>query len=335
MRSARRAACAAGALLAVLVGPAHAQEFYDAEILSPRAVAWRLSERGFSEIGRPRFDGRAYVVEAVGPGGNRVRLFVDAEDGAILGRQRLDGPPPVRLARPAPGFGWTEDEAGPRRYPREAERLLPPADIPYPEGRALPRAERSGADPYAGGPPRAPRPQVATRGDLPAARPDGLNPQGLNPDAKGQPEGAEPRRATRAPAGRPADAKAAPRLAPEAPRPKPVEAAKIEAPKVEAPKSEANKPDPAGAEAKPAAAVAAVAPPKAEPAVPNADKPKAAMPADKPAETKPAETKAAEAKPEGKPAAEWKDPPAEGKRPVRVIGGATIVPGGSDKDGGQ
>ncbi len=40
----------------------------------------------------------------------------------------------------------------------------------------------------------------------------------------------------------------------------------------------------------------------------------------------------------GKAAPDWKDPPAEGKRPVRVIEGATVVPGTSenkDKEAAQ
>ncbi|MFD0937216.1 hypothetical protein ACFQ12_18805, partial [Methylobacterium trifolii] len=78
-------ALGAWSLLLALGGGAQAQSLFDDDILPPRVVAWRLAERGFSEIGRPRFDGRAYVVEALGPNGARVRLFVDAEDGAILG----------------------------------------------------------------------------------------------------------------------------------------------------------------------------------------------------------------------------------------------------------
>ncbi len=65
---------------------------------------------------------------------------------------------------------------------------------------------------------------------------------------------------------------------------------------------------------------------------PEAAKPEAAPPAAKanaapePAPAK--ETPAADPKPvaQAAPKAEWKDPPAEGKRPVRVIGGATVVP---------
>ncbi|MET0368893.1 MAG: hypothetical protein ABW058_12065, partial [Methylobacterium sp.] len=57
--------------------------------------------------------------------------------------------------------------------------------------------------------------------------------------------------------------------------------------------------------------------PPAEPTTPAAN-------ANPPAEPKPV---AAAPKPD------WKDPPAEGKRNVRVIGGATVVPGTPGKDG--
>lgn len=106
-------------------------------LLSPRAVADGLEDRGFSAIARPRFDGRAYIVEATSPRGARLRLVIDGRDGAVIGREALGAPyyPSVR-PRPAapgyaaaPGYGWTEDDARSRRQ-REAELILPPADIP-------------------------------------------------------------------------------------------------------------------------------------------------------------------------------------------------------------
>ncbi|TXM87811.1 hypothetical protein FV219_25420 [Methylobacterium sp. WL122] len=59
----------------------------------------------------------------------------------------------------------------------------------------------------------------------------------------------------------------------------------------------------------------------------------AKSPETKASETKASETKAAEAKPPAAKAAEqtWQNPP-ETKRNVRVIGGATLVPGAPDKD---
>lgn len=105
------------ALTSLGSGTAQAQYGYEPELLMPpRAVVWRLNERGFTEVTRPRFDGRAYVVEASNPYGERVRLFVDGLDGRILGRQRLDASPPMppaRVVRRTPGYGWTEEDESP------------------------------------------------------------------------------------------------------------------------------------------------------------------------------------------------------------------------------
>ena len=316
-----RASLSACALLLAAPGAAQAQYAFDDAIMPPRAVVWRLSERGFSGIGRPRFDGRAYVVEAFNPNGARVRLFVDAQDGAILGRQRLDDGP-VMIARPAPGYGWTEEDAMPRRPMRQAERLLPPGDIPMPESRGV-SPRRSVPDADFGRPDGAPDAYGRT-----LAEP---NPHGINPDRRGPVEA--PRRLartgnpTRGPDGKALDGKnpdgkTQARTVPEAPKPRPVEAAKPE-PKPEAPVATAEPPK--------AAAPAVIATPAA--VQPPADGTVAKLPETKAPETKASETKAAEAKPPGaKPVEQtWQNPP-ETKRNVRVIGGATLVPGAPDKD---
>ncbi|WP_245516383.1 hypothetical protein [Methylobacterium segetis] len=312
-----RAGLAAGALL-LTAGAAQAQYLYEDAILSPRAVAWRLTDRGFSGFSRPRFDGQDYVVEAFAPNGARVRLFVDARDGAIVGRQRLDAAPVARLVRPAPGYGWTEADA----------RLVPPADIPQPGGRILPpRPELYGR--IEGAP--APRRDMQGR-DMQGRDLQEGNPLSVNPDAKARPE---PQRRTARlappPAAKPAETRPAARTAPEAPQPslKPAEAAK------EAPRA----PEQAKPETR-EAPVAAAEPPKAAPApqTPAAVQPPPKEAAEKaqeikPAEAKPAEAKASEPKAPEVKAAEaehkpgtsgWQDPP-EGKRNVRVIGGATVV----------
>lgn len=297
-----RTVLAACAVLLAVGGSARAQYAFDDEIMPPRAVAWRLADRGFTGIGRPRFDGRAYVVEAFGPDGARLRLFVDASDGAILGRQRLDGPP-MALARPMPGYGWTEADDLARRPIRQAERLLPPADIPMP-GRFVPL--RRPLDPETG--PVRPDGSIGSRGraavgpDFPSPNAQGpsaqgLNPQGLNPDARVRAE--PPRKVarianpakvpdTRGSDPRTPDSKAQTRTVPEAPKLRPVDAAR-----------------PAD---KPEAPVAAVEPPSDGTAA-------------RPAEA--ATLKSVEQA--------WRDP-REGKRNVRVIGGATVVPGTAEKE---
>lgn len=310
-----RAAAAACALLAGSALSAQAQYVFEDEILPPRAVAWRLSDRGFTGIGRPRFDGRAYVVEAFDPRGDRVRLVVAPDSGAIVGRQRLDAP--VALGRPVPGYGWTEEDYGPARRPsraQEAEGLVPPGRIPMPEERgAYPARPLPPVTPRAHEPARREAAREATR-EASVADPGG-NPLGLNPDTATRQ--AAPRRTARtavpgekAASPRLSDVKPpekpAARLTPEAPRPAAPAASKPEAPATESAKVDPKADAPRG------------------PSMPAAQTPKAAdaKPADKPAD-KPAEKSAD---------AGWKDPP-EGKRTVRVIGGATIVPGTTEKDG--
>lgn len=270
-----RALCAAllsgGALMGLCQG-ASAQFVFEEEVVPPRVVAWRLADQGFTGLSRPRFNGRVYVVEAVSPAGMPMRLFVDPASGGIIGRQRLGAPDTyARLERPAPGFGWTEEDSGPRRVLRP---------VPGEETPAL----------------RLDRRPAGT-----AVRPEG-NPDGINPDSVGR--AAPPRKVARAAPARNPELRAPHRTSPDAPAPKiaPAEAAKVD------PKA-----DPA-----PETKSAAI------------EKAPSSSPAPRPDEAaKPAAPAVAEA---AKPAAkDWKDPPTE-KKSVRVIGGATIVPGPSEKE---
>ncbi|SFG29327.1 hypothetical protein SAMN05192565_101234 [Methylobacterium gossipiicola] len=274
-RRLRGATLACGLAFLVLgSGIGAAQEFDDPDgAMPPRAVVWRLADRGFTAVSRPRFDGRTYVVDADDPYGERVRVFVDAYDGAILRRQRV-GPPliaaPIGAPRSAPGYGWTEEDAAPRRPIREAERILPPVD------RNAPALRRT-------------LPDVA-----PSARPGtpDRNPMGLNPDAK-NPD---------------------PKIRPEAP----VKTARLPGtPKPSLPRASA--PAPKLSETPPAPSAS-----EASPAI--GDTPKPVTPATNVTASTPAATPSSTTK----AAKDWKDPPAEGKKPVRVIGGATMVPGATE-----
>jgi hypothetical protein len=266
-----RAACLSALALLGASGGARAQFAFEEEVLPPRVVAWRLADRGFSGLSRPRFDGRVYVVDAVGPAGAPVRLFVDPMTGGIVGRRPIGAPETVaRLERPAPGFGWTEDEVVPRR----AMRPVPSEDGPVARPQRRPGTE--------------------------ALRPE-ANPEGVNPDSVGRtaPPNAPPKRVARGALARTPELKPPPRTSPEAPAPKlpPADTAKADPNAGPAPETKA------------AAIEKAPAPvPAARPAAPS-----------KPADAAVAET----AKPAAK---DWKDPPTD-KKPVRVIGGATIVPG--------
>lgn len=351
----RRLNLAAGtaALLALAAGATDAMAqsayfvgrgFYEepAPLIPPRTIAYRLQDRGFTEIARPHFDGTAYIIDATNPSGLRVRLFIDARDGAVLGRQRLDAYDLAR--RPVrPGYGWTEEDLQPRRPGRDSAALVPPANIPGavpPPPHAAPAEGRLDA-----GGPRAAAPEA--------------NPYGLNPDAKGKPAPAPRKSARLAPPQKPAAA----RVSPAAPAPR-LDAA-------EAPKPAAAEPKPGTAtveppKAPPAAPMpAAHQTPAAEPQAAEAPKPETpAEPAKTAVETKPdaqpetvkapepakaeapaagtgkepakdaTKTEAAKAEPPkaepgksepGKAEQAWHDPPA-GERKVRVIEGATVVP---------
>src|SRR3954469_24133220 len=92
----RRALLAAG-LLGAGLAPASAQWFggfggYGERPLPPTAIMRSLMQRGFVEIGRPRFDGAVYVVEGVNARGMRLRLVIDAFDGGVISRTLLDAP---------------------------------------------------------------------------------------------------------------------------------------------------------------------------------------------------------------------------------------------------
>ena len=122
---------------------AHAQGFYrevygpprgyvveDEDLLRPREIVEGLRDRGFTEVSRPRYDGRAYRVEATGPRGLRVRLVVDARDGEVIGREPLgaayypsDRPRPAAassrtVSRPPPAHRRTRG----RRRPADSGR---------------------------------------------------------------------------------------------------------------------------------------------------------------------------------------------------------------------
>src|SRR5215211_4508314 len=137
----RRALLAAG-LLGAGLAPASAQWFgglggYAEGPLPPTAIMRSLMQRGFIEIGRPRFDGAVYAV-----------------DGAVISRTRLDAPllPPAdvgreRSARAAPLRGEIEpdfdDDLAPRgRAPGQdfGRVRIDRGDLPPPPGAR--RAER-------------------------------------------------------------------------------------------------------------------------------------------------------------------------------------------------
>ena len=230
----RRALLAAG-LLGAGLAPASAQWFgglggFEERPLPPTAIMRSLMRRGFIEIGRPRFDGAVYVVEGVNARGMRLRLVIDAFDGGVISRTRLDAPllPPAdvgreRSARAAPFRGelepdFDEDLAPRGRSPGQdfGHERIDRGDLPPPPSAR--RAER--IEPPLSGPPGVMPPNAAARPAEP--RP----PVGAEPPRRREAKKPDP--AARQPAtALPGKAKAAtdPQAVPPAP-PAAVEAAK-------------------------------------------------------------------------------------------------------------
>ena len=239
--------------------------------LPPFAVVNRLEDQGYDDVGRPRYDGSTYVIDATAPDGRRVRLTVDAFRGRLLDRSPLGGSSPRR----GEGRSWDDDEDEPLRPSRSGRLDALPPEMPESDQRRL---ERFAPEPVAprrqagrpaeplplDGPDTLPPPvdarlapgpneigrPVEGRAGSPAApaqreatRPDasGGRPYGVNPDTAG------PRR-------RPAEA-ARPTLSPAAPIP----ASPLPSPGAQPPvKAEANA-DPARA-SKPVRVIGGVTP---------------------------------------------------------------------------
>jgi hypothetical protein len=290
--------------------------------LPPYVVVDRLEAQGYEDVGRPRYNGSVYEVEATGLSGARVRVVVDAFRGHVVDRYAISRAP--RGPDFGPG-GWRNEDRGwfgnnvrppeeappPRRYTnrpgpdddlqdfldrpaRPVEpRLGPETRIetaPLPDARIEtrpsqpPRSADLPRSPDLPGERQAARPaEPAT----PALRPQESAPagkvEGLNPETGKAPEAAKP---------------AAPRHE-RASRPEPNR--QYEAARTDAKGSKPAKPAPQEGSA-------AVSPPAPAPAV----TPQATPPAEKPAVTaeKPAEKPAADAAPRP-------------DKPVRVIQGVT------------
>ena len=182
--------------------------------LSARQVIDRLEDQGYEDIGRPRFTGATYVLDATGPGDIRMRVVVDAVRGVVLNRTALGEPrqfrlrdddddddrgPQRRYSRQDPVIpqgNLLENPLGPRRepeQPRNRREAARPPESSNP-GRALPAPADPRLQPGAAAPsPVEGRPpeREAARSPSPTrtkpetnARPYGLNPETGAPKAK-------------------------------------------------------------------------------------------------------------------------------------------------------
>jgi hypothetical protein len=199
----------------------------NARPLSPDAIVERLEERGFEDVGRPRYNGSTYQVDATSPRGQRMRIVIDAFQGNVVERFALGRTPDDLLpGRPAPQRGWF------------GNNVQPPEEMPLPRrySNRPPDEEDDGADVFD----RLSRP--TDRRLAPAPRVDvGPPVAGLPPAPSNRLEPGQPLPSGEAPArtaARPRD------VAPSAPErqiaPQPVPQA---APQI-APERQAARPDP-------------------------------------------------------------------------------------------
>lgn len=212
--------------------------------ISPQAVVDRLEDQGYEDVGRPRFTGTVYVVDATAPGDMRMRVVVDAIRGIVLNRTALgerrrfqlreeleedrddvaarrygarpDDPAPYGSGYPAPGrveMGPAPRDLSRAPEPGSSARVLPePSDprvAPTPGETRTPFEGRAGGREAARTEPQVRRPAPAE----PSSRPYGLNPEGAAPAKRKppveqarrpEPSGGQP---TGVPEGRPSAAK--------------------------------------------------------------------------------------------------------------------------------
>lgn len=118
-----------GLAFAALAVPARAQYFFGPPILPERAIVDVLRGDGFRRLSQPVLNRDIYVLDAVDPEGENVRLIIDAYNGEIL---------KAHLRMPA---SWQQDESRwddreehhPRRsQPRERNQKQATAPTPRP-----------------------------------------------------------------------------------------------------------------------------------------------------------------------------------------------------------
>jgi hypothetical protein len=146
----------------------------------PYEVVAIVRSVGLEPLTRPLRNGPAYVLRAVDPGGQEVRVIVDARVGRIMRVVPLTGPrygfAPTPYGNPRPRIVTVPDGYG----PNSRIAALPPGTEAPPTGgvnAAPPRGPATGASPnhpaaQASPPPLPrPRPKIATA-ESPAAKPD-------------------------------------------------------------------------------------------------------------------------------------------------------------------
>jgi hypothetical protein len=153
--------------------------------LSGRQVLQILSRRGFEPLTGARFNGDAYIVDALSPRGEPVRLVVDAFDGQVLRRVNLESgsldtrgyeaPPPWVRRYERPEIEEEVARPAPRQPPPAPSARVEPPPVAAPRAApAEPRTER----PVATAPAPAPeRPRARTVPPAPAPAPAAKAPE--------------------------------------------------------------------------------------------------------------------------------------------------------------
>lgn len=142
---------AGAAGLLAMAGPASAQWYgrpfifqnppviVEEDNLSPREIAAIARRLGYRDVGRPRFTGDEYVVDATTRAGTRVRLVLDAFTGHMIDSYLAPETAPRRVVR-------TEEPRPPVPVPT-TRPVLPPSDAESPQ--VAPRPPRASETPRA------------------------------------------------------------------------------------------------------------------------------------------------------------------------------------------
>jgi hypothetical protein len=172
--------------------PVRLAQRFAADVIPPYEVFTIIRSAGLRPLGRPHYRGRFYVVHAVAPRGEEVRVVVDAYAARVVSIRPLD-----RYAAPEYGVPpvYRRYESGPPPAPGprviEAEpRYVPPAPVPRPHANdpryGAPQALPDDDDDYPGeGPDEFDADENDRTGSIPsrdasrtsaAPRPQGLPP---------------------------------------------------------------------------------------------------------------------------------------------------------------
>jgi hypothetical protein len=114
--------------------PVRLAQRFAADVIPPYEVFTIIRSAGLRPLGRPHYRGRFYVVHAVAPRGEEVRVVVDAYAARVLSIRPLDRYATPEYDRP-PAYRRYESGPPPAPGPRviEAEpRYVPPAAVPRP-----------------------------------------------------------------------------------------------------------------------------------------------------------------------------------------------------------